>query len=444
MNEVHTGYIEQTVEQGGAGPDETHDFVFLHPFTAILAGPSSCGKTTLLKKVLERCQEFIQPSPQRIVWYYKRWQPTYDELTRTIPSIEFREGLPDPPSYCSSPTLYILDDLMSSASGSDTVCNMFTEGSHHLNISVFFISQNMFYQSKHNRSIQLNTSYLIIFKNPRNTLQVSILARDMYPANWKEFLRKYERATAEPYGYLLVDLKQETPEHRRLVTKVITASEDANRRTTMFQEPSSMPSMSAPSQQNTGYVPRAHFPSHEPVYQIPYYQRPLEPTVFPCEDCGTLFGSEEAKDEHCEHCGEDNEPMDDSVWAKWVEQIREKYEDKYNELYEKVDESDGETRDEIVSQKMKSVYRKALIKKYKSILEDWLRLERSEYHRIVMSEIRDAMKRRMTSSSAIRQVLRENEPIFDEIVSDNNEEEDDDEMLSNDGSFQDWGNADGN
>jgi hypothetical protein len=29
------------------------------------------------------------PSPQRIFWLYKRWQPLYD-----VPGVEFRRGIP--------------------------------------------------------------------------------------------------------------------------------------------------------------------------------------------------------------------------------------------------------------------------------------------------------------------------------------------------------------
>ena len=123
----------------GVGEDDSSQFVFKHPFTAILAGPSSSGKTTLLKQVIEKRCLLIQPSPHRIVWYYKRWQPMYEELTQSIPGIEFKEGLPDPPTYSPFPVLFIIDDLMSTASQSDTISNLFTEGSHHLNISLFFI-----------------------------------------------------------------------------------------------------------------------------------------------------------------------------------------------------------------------------------------------------------------------------------------------------------------
>ena len=35
------------------------------------------------------CRPKMVPSPQRIFWLYKRWQPLYD-----VPGVEFRRGIP--------------------------------------------------------------------------------------------------------------------------------------------------------------------------------------------------------------------------------------------------------------------------------------------------------------------------------------------------------------
>jgi hypothetical protein len=42
----------------------------------------------------------------------------------------------------------------------------------------------------------------------------------MYPGRAHDFLQKFEKVTKEPYSYLVVDLKPETPEWRRLCTDV--------------------------------------------------------------------------------------------------------------------------------------------------------------------------------------------------------------------------------
>ena len=59
-------------------------FRFQHPFTMIVSGPTSCGKTYFVKTMLQHNQSVYYPAPQRIVWLYKRWQPLYDEIQRTV------------------------------------------------------------------------------------------------------------------------------------------------------------------------------------------------------------------------------------------------------------------------------------------------------------------------------------------------------------------------
>ena len=55
-------------------------FVLRHPFMMLLAGPTSCGKTTWMKHLLQQDETMIRPPDEKILWFYKRWQPAYTEL----------------------------------------------------------------------------------------------------------------------------------------------------------------------------------------------------------------------------------------------------------------------------------------------------------------------------------------------------------------------------
>ena len=57
---------------------------------------------------------------------------------------------------------------------------------------------------------------MVVFKNPRDAPQVTHLAKQMYPGRVKFVQEAFKDATSVPYGYLLVDLKQYTPEDMRL------------------------------------------------------------------------------------------------------------------------------------------------------------------------------------------------------------------------------------
>ena len=47
-------------------------FVFQHPFTMVLAGTTSCVKTTWMKNLLQQAEAVINPLPRKIIWFYKR------------------------------------------------------------------------------------------------------------------------------------------------------------------------------------------------------------------------------------------------------------------------------------------------------------------------------------------------------------------------------------
>ena len=113
----------------------------------IVAGPTMCGKSTWIKEMLLNIEGVISPIPGRIVWIYKRWQPLYDELKCRIPCITFIQGITediksdtfiDP---CDK-TLLIIDDMMKDATQDREICEIFTEGAHHRNLSVICIMQN--------------------------------------------------------------------------------------------------------------------------------------------------------------------------------------------------------------------------------------------------------------------------------------------------------------
>jgi hypothetical protein len=66
----------------------------------------------------------------------------------------------------------------------------------------------------------LNAHYMIIFKNPRDAAQITYLARQISPENPKFLVEAYRDATSIPHGYLLIDLKQNTPDVLRYRTDI--------------------------------------------------------------------------------------------------------------------------------------------------------------------------------------------------------------------------------
>jgi len=190
-----------------------------HPFTGVCAGPTGSGKSELMKKIVLNAQLLIEPPPERIVWYYAEFQAKLNsELSGH--GVEFREGCPDMSEFSGKErVLLVIDDLMAEC-GKD-ITNLFVKGSHHRNLSIWFLMQNFFHQAKEIRTITLNAQYIILFKNPRDRQQVKVLARQMFDRDSAALEEAFSMATAEPHGYLLIDLKQDTPDHLRLRSKII-------------------------------------------------------------------------------------------------------------------------------------------------------------------------------------------------------------------------------
>lgn len=188
------------------------------PFTILLAGSSSAGKTTWTRRFLSNIDEMTDKPINRIVWCYTEEQDFHD--TVDDPRISFHMGLPKAEDLSADrdSKLIILDDLMSEVDNSIT--NLFTRQSHHRDISVVFITQNLFHKGKGMRDISLNSTYFVLFKCPRDRSQVSYFARQVQPRNVKFFCEAFEDATSAPYGYLLVDCHQKTPDNLRFRTSI--------------------------------------------------------------------------------------------------------------------------------------------------------------------------------------------------------------------------------
>jgi hypothetical protein len=187
-----------------------------HPFTSVISGPTGAGKTVFVKKFIENIKEMVTPTPEEVVWCYGEWQDGYQQLSN---SVVFVEGLPSVEWSDNKRRLIIIDDLMSETD--ERVTKLFTKGSHHKNLSIMYIIQNLFGKNKEQRTISLNSHYLVVFKNPRDASQITHLAKQMYPGKLKYVQEAFKDATSKPFGYLVFDLRQNTPDHLRIRTDVI-------------------------------------------------------------------------------------------------------------------------------------------------------------------------------------------------------------------------------
>lgn len=126
--------------------DEAH-LRFKHPCTILAAGPTGSGKTVLVRKILQHYNECFEniSSPPSVIWCYGQWQASYLDNVGNGVQIQYHEGLINERMVESKrPDIVIVDDLMNELGGDDALVNLFTKGSHHLNLTVIFIVQVFF------------------------------------------------------------------------------------------------------------------------------------------------------------------------------------------------------------------------------------------------------------------------------------------------------------
>ena len=169
-----------------------------------------------MRQILEH--RLIVPFQSRILWVYGEWQEYYEALRALFPHIEFvhgwREQLYDT-IRADETNLLVLDDQMCDASDSKQLARLFTQGSHHRNLTVIYLVQNVYDKGKSSRTVSLNAHYQVVFRNRRDASQFRVLASQMAPHRSGWLMDAFEDATREPFGYLLIDNHPRTPDDHR-------------------------------------------------------------------------------------------------------------------------------------------------------------------------------------------------------------------------------------
>lgn len=199
---------------------------FKHPFNALFSGPSQCGKTTILRQILEHHKETIsgiENNVIKVIWAYGKWQRYYDVPLKNV-DIKYINDMPteeDVEGY----DIIVIDDLMHKIDKNPYISVLFTAGTHHDKQSVIVLTQNFYQKGEICNTLRRNAHYVMLFKDPGDTSQVRTMSWRMFPENPKYLISAYRLATDKPHGYLLIDRTQGTDDECRLRTRIVPSKE---------------------------------------------------------------------------------------------------------------------------------------------------------------------------------------------------------------------------
>ena len=207
---------------------ERHVCPFRSKSSYWITGCTGAGKTSFVYNLLKEKDQLFEPSPPEAVLYcYSVYQPLFDEMESMTPNFEIHKGVPsmdklDEFTADRNHKVIVIDDLMLDVINNSDICKLFTDGCSHRGLSVFFLTHNLFPQGKCARTMSLNTSYIVLFQNMRDALQIGTLSRQIFPTKPAHLIDAYNDSTARDHGYLIVDLLPNVNDKYRLRTCVFS------------------------------------------------------------------------------------------------------------------------------------------------------------------------------------------------------------------------------
>ena len=189
---------------------------FIANRNCIIFGATGAGKTQFILAVIR--QKLVEPMPKNIFYMYSVDQPfmkTWNQQ-ESIP-IKFIKGLNFDEMDTSEPSLLVIDDLI--LSNNQSVAEMFILGSHHRQVSTFFLTQNLFPKCQIFRTMSANPHYFILFHSQRHFRQIATLARQIFVgSDLTRIMNAYKRASKRHRGHVVLSFDPELPEELTVVT----------------------------------------------------------------------------------------------------------------------------------------------------------------------------------------------------------------------------------
>ncbi|KAK2566248.1 hypothetical protein P5673_009720 [Acropora cervicornis] len=101
------------------------------------------------------------------------------------------------------------------------VSALFTKYSHHRNITMIYLCQDILPWVKYTKTINRQARYIVVFKSPRDKLGMKNLLLQAFPKRWKDVMDVFDRATRRPFGYIMLDLHPALDDRMRVFADLL-------------------------------------------------------------------------------------------------------------------------------------------------------------------------------------------------------------------------------
>ena len=140
-------------------------------------------------------------------------------MRKDIENLEFVQGVNfefiDSLKNNGTKYLLIFDDSCEEICNSKAFVDIATAGRHR-GLSTIYFKHNLFHQSKLGRDVELQNTHIVLFKSPRDVMQLTTLSTQLGLGS--ELVDWYRDATTVPFGHLLIDLSPRTDDTLRYCT----------------------------------------------------------------------------------------------------------------------------------------------------------------------------------------------------------------------------------
>lgn len=207
---------------------KSYNLQLITPFSAIIAGSSKSGKSTLTRKICEAKSTLFSSPPAYTVWYYNAEQPelfrylrengVVDQLIEGVPTKDEVRELGQ--NYKDRGGSLIISDDNGLEGGTKDLAKVFSVEGHHFGVSYLALVQNLFPQDPHFRHASRNADYIILMRSIRDKSSIRQFALQFSPGNHKWLVDAYHAATKEPYSHMLISTHQKTREEARVISNI--------------------------------------------------------------------------------------------------------------------------------------------------------------------------------------------------------------------------------